>query len=229
MVYRILTYFVSTLLVTFCSGLLDPDKTGNGNDANKPTITINHATCDTIPCSGGKVIIEFETSHDWAIATRHPGANPATDWYAVEGTAGNKGKGKVTVTIYENKKETKRTMAIVIYATSETSQSEASVDIIQLPYQEQPNDPGTNPDDNQDNPDDNPETPDDNTDDNNPDNPGDNTGGNTDDNPDNPNVDQGPVTGTTDGHDWVNLGLPSGTLWATMNIGATSPEEYGCR
>ena len=27
--------------------------------------------------------------------------------------------------------------------------------------------------------------------------------------------------------DWVDLGLPSGTLWATMNIGANSPEEYG--
>ena len=30
-----------------------------------------------------------------------------------------------------------------------------------------------------------------------------------------------------DGHEWVDLGLPSGTLWATMNIGAGSPEEYG--
>ena len=29
------------------------------------------------------------------------------------------------------------------------------------------------------------------------------------------------------GHDYVDLGLPSGTLWATMNIGATSPEQYG--
>ena len=27
--------------------------------------------------------------------------------------------------------------------------------------------------------------------------------------------------------DYVDLGLPSGTLWATCNIGATSPEEYG--
>ena len=26
---------------------------------------------------------------------------------------------------------------------------------------------------------------------------------------------------------YVNLGLPSGTLWATCNIGATSPEDYG--
>jgi hypothetical protein len=26
---------------------------------------------------------------------------------------------------------------------------------------------------------------------------------------------------------YVDLGLPSGTLWATCNIGANSPEEYG--
>ena len=29
------------------------------------------------------------------------------------------------------------------------------------------------------------------------------------------------------GHEYVDLGLPSGTLWATCNIGANSPEEYG--
>ena len=28
-------------------------------------------------------------------------------------------------------------------------------------------------------------------------------------------------------HDYVDLGLTSGTLWATCNIGASSPEEYG--
>ena len=28
-------------------------------------------------------------------------------------------------------------------------------------------------------------------------------------------------------HEWVDLGLPSGTLWATMNVGAKTPEEYG--
>ena len=28
-------------------------------------------------------------------------------------------------------------------------------------------------------------------------------------------------------HQWVDLGLPSGTLWATCNIGANSPEEMG--
>ncbi len=30
-----------------------------------------------------------------------------------------------------------------------------------------------------------------------------------------------------DDHDWVDLGLPSGTLWATRNVGASSPEGYG--
>lgn len=29
------------------------------------------------------------------------------------------------------------------------------------------------------------------------------------------------------GHDYVDLGLPSGTLWATMNIGASSPTGFG--
>ena len=28
-------------------------------------------------------------------------------------------------------------------------------------------------------------------------------------------------------HEWVDLGLPSSTLWATCNIGADNPEEYG--
>ena len=32
---------------------------------------------------------------------------------------------------------------------------------------------------------------------------------------------------SADDHDYVDLGLPSGTLWATCNIGATKPEEYG--
>ena len=30
-----------------------------------------------------------------------------------------------------------------------------------------------------------------------------------------------------DNHEYVDLGLPSGTLWATCNIGADNPEEYG--
>lgn len=29
------------------------------------------------------------------------------------------------------------------------------------------------------------------------------------------------------GHEWVDLGLPSGVKWATCNVGASSPEEYG--
>ena len=29
------------------------------------------------------------------------------------------------------------------------------------------------------------------------------------------------------GHDWVDLGLPSGLKWATCNVGANAPEEYG--
>jgi len=29
------------------------------------------------------------------------------------------------------------------------------------------------------------------------------------------------------GHAHVDLGLPSGTLWATMNVGATSETDYG--
>ena len=35
------------------------------------------------------------------------------------------------------------------------------------------------------------------------------------------------ITGRAQGHDYVDLGLPSGTLWATMNMGANSPEDYG--
>lgn len=31
----------------------------------------------------------------------------------------------------------------------------------------------------------------------------------------------------TNGFDYVDLGLPSGTLWATCNIGASKPYEYG--
>ena len=31
----------------------------------------------------------------------------------------------------------------------------------------------------------------------------------------------------TNGHEYVDLGLPSGTLWATCNVGATTPEGYG--
>ncbi len=33
--------------------------------------------------------------------------------------------------------------------------------------------------------------------------------------------------GSHNGHDYVDLGLPSGTLWATCNVGADTPEGYG--
>ena len=33
--------------------------------------------------------------------------------------------------------------------------------------------------------------------------------------------------GTANGHEYVDLGLPSGTKWATCNVGATTPEGYG--
>ena len=32
---------------------------------------------------------------------------------------------------------------------------------------------------------------------------------------------------TPDNHEYVDLGLPSGTLWATCNVGANTPEEDG--
>lgn len=32
---------------------------------------------------------------------------------------------------------------------------------------------------------------------------------------------------TPEEHEYVDLGLPSGTLWATCNVGANAPEEYG--
>ena len=35
------------------------------------------------------------------------------------------------------------------------------------------------------------------------------------------------VKDTLNGHEWVDLGLPSGTKWATCNIGATAPEGLG--
>lgn len=35
------------------------------------------------------------------------------------------------------------------------------------------------------------------------------------------------VPAIEDNHEYVDLGLPSGTLWATCNVGASSPEEYG--
>ena len=34
-------------------------------------------------------------------------------------------------------------------------------------------------------------------------------------------------TGTENGHEWVDLGLPSGLKWATCNVGAKMPEQCG--
>lgn len=36
-----------------------------------------------------------------------------------------------------------------------------------------------------------------------------------------------PTSGYHNGHEWVDLGLPSGTRWATMNVGAKSASDYG--
>lgn len=36
-----------------------------------------------------------------------------------------------------------------------------------------------------------------------------------------------PSQGETNGHPWVDLGLPSGTKWATCNVGATASEQPG--
>ncbi len=33
--------------------------------------------------------------------------------------------------------------------------------------------------------------------------------------------------GYLNGHEWVDLGLPSGTKWATCNVGARTPSDYG--
>lgn len=43
---------------------------------------------------------------------------------------------------------------------------------------------------------------------------------------DNPNEGNGDNINPSTG-DWVDLGLPSGILWATRNVGATSPEDNG--
>lgn len=41
------------------------------------------------------------------------------------------------------------------------------------------------------------------------------------------NKNKEPNNGTYNGHDYVDLGLRSGTLWATCNVGADIPEAYG--
>ncbi len=44
----------------------------------------------------------------------------------------------------------------------------------------------------------------------------------------NPGNQENPDTpGMENGHEYIDLGLPSGLKWATCNVGANSPEEYG--
>lgn len=45
--------------------------------------------------------------------------------------------------------------------------------------------------------------------------------------PEEPNNDQNDPVNEFNGHEYVDLGLPSGTLWATCNLGASVPEEFG--
>lgn len=44
---------------------------------------------------------------------------------------------------------------------------------------------------------------------------------------DNPNNGGSGGSHSDNGHAYVDLGLPSGTLWATCNVGASHPEDYG--
>ena len=41
------------------------------------------------------------------------------------------------------------------------------------------------------------------------------------------NKNKEPNNGTYNGHDYVDLGLRSSTLWATCNVGADNPGDYG--
>lgn len=36
-----------------------------------------------------------------------------------------------------------------------------------------------------------------------------------------------PTTGTINGHEWIDLGLPSSIKWAACNVGASLPSDYG--
>ena len=44
--------------------------------------------------------------------------------------------------------------------------------------------------------------------------------------PENPEIPE-VSSGMENGYEWVDLGLPSGLKWATCNVGANSPEDYG--
>ena len=41
------------------------------------------------------------------------------------------------------------------------------------------------------------------------------------------NTENSCTSNTENGHEYVDLGLPSGIKWATCNVGANSPEDYG--
>ena len=45
--------------------------------------------------------------------------------------------------------------------------------------------------------------------------------------PSQPKPEKKPTSGYINGHEWVDLGLPSGLKWATCNVGASTPEAYG--
>ncbi len=59
-----------------------------------------------------------------------------------------------------------------------------------------------------------------------PDNPGE-TPDNPNVNPDEPDTPDIPIVPDEGTHEYVDLGLPSGTLWATTNVGAALPADYG--
>lgn len=42
-----------------------------------------------------------------------------------------------------------------------------------------------------------------------------------------PTIETKQTSGMVNGHEWVDLGLPSRLKWATCNIGADSPHDYG--
>ncbi len=58
-------------------------------------------------------------------------------------------------------------------------------------------------------------------------NGGSNNGGSNNGGGNNGGGNGGGGNGTYNGHDYVDLGLPSGTLWATCNVGATTPAGFG--
>ena len=41
------------------------------------------------------------------------------------------------------------------------------------------------------------------------------------------NLKEKPTAGTLNGHEWLDLGLPGGLLWATCNIGAVDCHQAG--